>query len=276
MMYSKEVTIPGGGAESEQVLLALPNKRLERQQKITDLLNQLPDDPNDSKTKNRLLITFDEMIEEAEATDPDTGFYNKKGLAKEMYRLMDLANRSKTPLSILFIDGRQVKRINERVNYESGTRAILAMADAIEKSTRPSDIPARIIATDDTAATQQDVLSRPGGDEFVVLLYGTSDYGAAAVGHRIQSKLEELAPKQIPFYQDTFGEPFTVRVGIAQYDPSIDKSSAMLLSRADEAVKSAKSEHIPDVICVNRYDPKTKTGEIFVLHGSQMAFPNFK
>lgn len=275
MSYPENMSMPDSAAEMGLDLPPIPNKRLERRQIISELLGQLPDNPTDSEAKQRLIDTFDAMIEEAESTDPDTGFYNKKGLGAELPILMDLAQRSGKPLSILFIDGRKVKRINEEVDYDSGTRAILTMADAIRQSTRASDIPARIdISNPGNSNQQQNIPTRPGGDEFVVLLYGSDKYQATGVARRVQDRLTQLAPQQIPFYRNVFNDDFTVRVGIAEFNPEIDEDYNTFLGRADAAIQSAKTQDIPDVICVNDYHPESKTSEILVMKGPQIAFPN--
>lgn len=277
MAYSKECmgTIPGNGPEIPLEPQPVLSRKAEREKKTLKLLNEYRDSsPEDIATRNRIKAVFEAMFEQAEQTEPDTGFYNKKGLAAELPRLMDLAGRTGKPLSILFLDGYKVKRVNEQINYDAGTQVILTMANAISASTRKSDVQARINPEDITneSTPEEDLATRPGGDEFAVILFGSDQFQAAGVAERIQKKIAEIAPDEIPFYKDTFNEDFTVRAGLVQYDPSIDKDHTQFLRRADEALNAAKKEPVPGMICVSNYIPDSGVNEITPLKGLQMQF----
>ncbi len=271
-------TTPGTGPEtpSEQ---PPTSRKTERQQSILNLLEQYRNTPvEDTDTRSEIANAFEAMLEQAEQTDPDTEFYNKKGLAVELPRLMELATRSRKPLSILFLDGYKLKRVNEQINYDAGTQVILTMANAIKAVTRRSDVQARINPEDIDleSAPEEKVATRPGGDEFVVILFGSDQFQTAEIIERIQRKIAEIAPQEIPFYKSTFNEDFTVRAGLVQYNPDIDKNHTQFLRRADEALKAAKKEPIPSIICVSNYNPDSETNEITVLRGLQMQFSGLK
>lgn len=254
----------------------LPNKRAERRQIVTTLFEAYRNSaPEDQQLRDEFIWTAEDMIYQAEITDPDTEFYNKKGLAEELPRLMELAKRTGASLSILFFDGRRLKRVNEELSYEKGNLVIQTMAEAIKQTTRKSDLQARINPYEETTAQlqPQHIATRPGGDEFVVILFGSNQYLAVNVARRIQDRIQEISPELIPFYEEAFGEEFTARVGIAQYNPEIDKDYKALLNRVDQAVKLAKSQSIPDNICVNQYNPETKTSQILPMKGPQMILP---
>ncbi|GEM_PF-3847178 len=253
----------------------LPSKRVERRQAMTSLFETYRNSaPEDQNLRNEIILQAEDMIYQAEITDPDTEFYNKKGLAEELPRLMELANRTGESLSILFFDGRRLRRVNNELSFEKGDLVIQTIAEAIKQTTRKSDIQARINPYEETASQPQHIATRPGGDEFVIILFGTNQYLAVNIARRIQDRIQEISPELIPFYKKTFGEEFTARVGIAQYDPEIDKDYKTFLDRADQAVKLAKEQKIPDNICVNQYNPKTKTSEILPMKGSQMILPD--
>lgn len=278
MTYSKECmsTIPDSGPEKSPEQHPLLSRRAEREIRTSRLLDQYRDSsPEDTATRDKIKAVFEAMFEQAEQTEPDTGFYNKKGLAAELPRLIELAERTGKPLSILFLDGYKVKRVNEKINYDAGTQVILTMAHAISASTRKSDVQARInpedIASESTP--EEDLATRPGGDEFVVILFGSDQFQAAEVAERIQKKISEIAPDEIPFYKETFKEDFTVRAGLVQYDSSVDKNYIQFLRRADEALNAAKKEPIPGMICVSNYIPDSGVNKITSLKGLHMQFP---
>lgn len=252
----------------------LPEKRAERRQAVKTLLAAYRNSaPEDHQLRDNIELAVEDMIYQAEITDPDTGFYNKKGLSEELPRLMELAKRTGASLSLLFFDGRRLKRVNEELSFEKGNLVIQTMAEAIKQTTRKSDIPARINPYEETAKQPQHIATRPGGDEFVIILFDINQYQAVNVARRTQDRIQGISPKLIPFYEEAFGEEFTARVGIAQYDPEIDTDYKTFLDRADQAVKSAKVQRIPDNICVNQYDPETKTSKIIPMKGSQLILP---
>lgn len=274
MGYPERIHMNDGDIEKQEQAPTF-SRKTERLNVVSGLLEEYRNaSSEDTETRNRIIDHFEAMFEQAEQTEPDTGFYNKKGLAAELPRLMDLAGRSGKPLSILFLDGYKVKRVNEQINYDAGTQVILTMANAISASTRKSDVQARINPEDITTelTPEEDLATRPGGDEFVVILFGSDQFQAAAVAERIQKKIAEIAPKEIPFYRDTFNEDFTVRAGLVQYDPSVDKDYTQFLRRADEALNTAKKEPIPGMICVSNYIPDSGVNEITPLKGLQMQF----
>ena len=79
---------------------------------------------------------------------------------------------------MLFVDGTNIKAINDLINHERGDEAIKGLAQVLRDSLRPEDIIARV-----------------GGDEFIVLMSGenreapeqTSDQQIEAVEKRIAS-----------------------------------------------------------------------------------------
>lgn len=274
-MSYPEINMTEGPIEKEQELSPIPTKKAERRKRVAGLLEEYRGLPSeDIKGKEKIADLFEAMLEQAEQTDPDTEFYNKKGLAAELPRLMDLSIRSGKPLTIGFMDGYRLKRVNEKISYDAGTQVILTTANAIRASTRKSDVQVRINPDDITAESnpEEDIATRPGGDEFVVIFFGSNKFQAAEIVQRIQRKLSEIAPKEIPFYRATFGEDYTVRAGVVEYDPNIDKDSTRLLKRADECLNIAKKEPIPGMICIGNYNPETKVNEVISLKGLQMQF----
>ena len=262
-----EIKKPGESTE--------PSKEVERRKRLEELFETYRNSaPEDQQQRNIAVSTVEDMIYQAEITEPDTGFYNKKGLAEELPRLMALAEQTGIPLSILYFDGRRLKEVNNKLSFEKGDLVIDTMAKAIRQTTRKSDIQARINPYEETTELQpQHIATRPGGDEFVVILVGNDQYQAVSVARRIQDHIQEIAPQLIPFYQEAFGEEFTARVGIAQYDPAIDKDYKTFLDRGDQAIKLAKEQKIPDNICVNQYNPETKTSQILPMKGLQLILP---
>ena len=119
-------------------------------------------------------------------------------------------------IALLFIDVDNFKGINDRLGHEVGDHVLVAIADALSKLLRPTDLVARF-----------------GGDEFTVLLDPMPDLdGALEVAERIRGEVS--GPKLIAGHELTLA----VSVGVAT---SLDASDASeLLRHSDEAMYSAK------------------------------------
>src|SRR5581483_9322287 len=174
-----------------------------------------------------LLASFRQVrhVHEAAATDTLTGLYNRVFLDKTLGRLLASAKRNKHSLAILMIDLNHFKEANDRFGHPFGDQVLKATAQAMVSSIRDSDF-----------------IFRYGGDEFLIILPGTSSVGAKRVARKIKSKLDELSletPKGTTF------EDVGASIGIAAY-PEHAEVDSVLIKAADEAVYIAKDrrDHI--------------------------------
>lgn len=100
-----------------------------------------------------------------------TGLYNRAFFEEEIQRL----DRGRhLPLSLIFLDVDGLKEVNDSLGHEEGDRLLGEIAQVLRKSTRGGD-----------------VITRWGGDEFIVLLPQTTEDIAREVGKRIEKNCEE-------------------------------------------------------------------------------------
>jgi diguanylate cyclase (GGDEF)-like protein len=78
---------------------------------------------------------------------------------------------------------------------------------------------------------QEDLVARFGGEEFILMLPGTSDEEAVALGERIKQRWEEMALAE-------FSVRVTSSFGVSAYQPGDTVSG--LIDRADQALYEAK------------------------------------
>ncbi len=91
-------------------------------------------------------------------TDGLTGLLNRTGFIAAAARQRAMARRRGEPLALVIIDLDDFKRVNDRDGHAAGDRLLVELARAWTAFLRPGDL-----------------LARFGGDEFVLLIEGTSE-----------------------------------------------------------------------------------------------------
>jgi diguanylate cyclase (GGDEF)-like protein len=145
-------------------------------------------------------------LEELADTDELTGLPNRRGWNRELEIAISTAERRTAPLCVALIDLDRFKQINDDRGHQAGDRLLKEAASAWRSTLRPAD-----------------VLARPGGDEFTLVLPDCDLDRASTVLER----LREATPRE-----------HTCSVGVAQWDGG--EATEALVARADEALYSAK------------------------------------
>lgn len=135
------------------------------------------------------------------------------------------AQRYHMPLSCLFIDLDDFKKINDRFGHIVGDVVLRQVGGLIKKVLRKSDIAARY-----------------GGEEFAVLLPNASREGACELASRLLSMIRNL------FVQQLKGRQVTASIGVSSYQGDNMSAYENLLRLADEAMYAAKQTG-KDMMC---------------------------
>ena len=144
-------------------------------------------------------------------TDPGTGLANRRELVRSLNDML----YAKTPGVLLLLDLDHFKRVNDLHGHAAGDRLLLAVAEALEKSTPAGACCARM-----------------GGDEFATLFPSDSDSEAERVARTIQQHLAT------PVFVEGAQLQASASIGIARLDPRDDEEHA--LRRSDVALYAAK------------------------------------
>lgn len=153
-------------------------------------------------------------------TDAMTGSLNYRGFTEAGERLWQAARETDRPLSVLALDIDHFKRYNDLYGHAEGDSALRRFAGAVRSALLHAD----------------DVLARPGGEEFTVFLPDTTHTQALLVARRICQRVRDAdiahagSPKQ----------RLTVSVGVATLGPA-DEELEDVLKRADAALYRAKA-----------------------------------
>ena len=166
-------------------------------------------DVTDSRTKER-------QMESIAWSDPLTGVLNRRGFERDAaQRLSDSADDATGAL--LFIDLNDFKEINDHHGHVVGDQLLTIAAQRLRKALR-----------------SQDIIGRPGGDEFVALVPDVSSAVADKLAQRLTRALE--APYNIG--SETMS--CAASIGLALY-PTNANTLTGLLREADQAMYRAKA-----------------------------------
>ncbi len=143
------------------------------------------------------------------------------------------ARRYKKTAAIIYIGLDRFKRINDTLGYSVGDLLIKAVAERLTHFLRKSDFIARSVE-----GQTETVISRPGGDEFIVLTHDLNHaHSAARLARRL---LREISA---PYDLDGREIFITASMGIALY-PDDGKDVDALLLNAEKAMRHTKSKEI--------------------------------
>lgn len=179
---------------------------------------------------------------------------------------MEFSLKNNFPLTIVYLDGDDFKKINDRFSHDVGDVAIFALAQAIKDTTRDSDIQGRLQeegpVPEEATDGNEEGHARMGGDEFVLVLPGADIKQAVEIVlPRFRARFAEIAAADVPEYKRVFGIPITVSAGIAEYDPRIDTDPNIFINRADAALSVAKQQVQTNGTGISIYNPDSNRME---------------
>jgi diguanylate cyclase len=148
--------------------------------------------------------------------DQLTQLLNRRGLARAFDSEMARADRYGRPLCLAVLDVDDFKHLNDRLGHQAGDLALVHLARIVRRSIRPTD-----------------VISRYGGEEFVILLPETPLNDAVSVMTRVQRELT----KRI-FLHNNERVLITFSAGVAER--AFGENQEELIARADRALYHAK------------------------------------
>lgn len=160
----------------------------------------------------------DELMQLSEAVRIDqlTGVLNRRGLEEAFETEIARFNRGGSELCVALLDIDNFKQLNDTHGHQAGDIALKHLADVVKNSVRPTDI-----------------VTRLGGEEFVVLLPNTNLEEAVTAMTRLQRNLTKAY-----FMANNEKLLITFSAGVALYRK--DEEESNVLQRADLAMYKAK------------------------------------
>lgn len=154
-------------------------------------------------------------------TDPLTGCLNRRAFLQASQEMLTEAWASGQKLAVMMVDIDRFKAVNDQYGHPAGDTVINAVVAAILGCTREGN-----------------VVCRMGGEEFAVLLAGSSLSGAAKAAETLRAAVEQTVVTLEPV-ELGLALRVTVSVGVAMLMPG-DDTVFHGLQRADRALYLAK------------------------------------
>ena len=157
-----------------------------------------------------------EQVRSMAIRDGLTGLYNYRYFWELLHREVELARRYCHPLSLLFLDIDDFKKVNDTLGHQVGDMVLKALGAYLQATVR-----------------QTDLVCRYGGEEFVILLAETESQQARISAERLRQGICRITvdlPEQKLH--------FTVSIGVAELEPGMDGDD--LVKAADAALYRAK------------------------------------
>jgi diguanylate cyclase (GGDEF)-like protein len=146
--------------------------------------------------------------------DPLTQMLNRGALAGRASELAEQSAISGEPVALIVIDLDHFKQINDTFGHATGDAVLRDVAYMVRKELRAFDLAYRL-----------------GGEEFLIILPGSGEPGAALVAERLR---EAISVRPVA------GTPVTVSCGVAASAPGNAFDFDAVFARADYALYSAK------------------------------------
>jgi diguanylate cyclase (GGDEF)-like protein len=154
-------------------------------------------------------------LKETSFRDDVTGLYNRRFFSLRLEEEISRFRRFNHPVSVVLLDLDGFKNVNDEFGHAVGDETLREIAQILMKHSRGIN-----------------VVSRYGGDEFVILLVETSKAGARLYADRIRQVVATF-----PF---SHGKSITASFGVASLPDDEAANSEDLFRAADEALYAAK------------------------------------
>lgn len=159
-----------------------------------------------------------DLLKDQAIRDPLTNLFNRRYLNETLPRELHYALRQSLPLAILMIDIDYFKKVNDTYGHETGDDVLKNIGLILQEYFRKSDIPCRF-----------------GGEEFILVLPGTSLNTAIQKAEQLRQAVTNLRLS----FEDEIIKGLSISLGVASF-PEHGHSTNGLIGAADQALYRAK------------------------------------
>lgn len=165
---------------------------------------------------------YKNRMEEVSTTDELTGLHNRRYLQEALEAEISRARRYKTKVSCILFDLDFFKAVNDIYGYEWGDILLRNIAGKL-----------------DVTARKEDIVTRYGDEEFLLILPNTSEDNAFIFAERFRREIEKM--EFIPAGEEE-RHPITISGGISTYPcmENVTEDANTLIRYAEHALYNAK------------------------------------
>ena len=164
---------------------------------------------------------LEEKLASMALSDSLTGLANRRAFDQALQREWERTQREGSEISLLLLDIDHFKRFNDTYGHQAGDDCLSAIAAAVKKCVRSTDIAARY-----------------GGEEIAVILRPTSAADALLVAEKLRAEIEAL---RLPQGNGWVTASIGVATALARHGGTMRMPESLLLA-ADNALYQAKRE----------------------------------
>jgi len=171
--------------------------------------------------RTRELHEANEQLKQISTIDGLTNILNRRSFDELYEKTWKMSLREKQPLSVIILDIDHFKEYNDTYGHLVGDQILKTVAGILR----------------DAAQRPADLVARFGGEEFVVVLFNTTEDGAVRFAEGTRGKIENSV-----INYDGKHTSITASLGVATMVPHGDVRPAELIELADQAMYQAKKE----------------------------------
>jgi len=171
------------------------------------------------KTSDQIsLEKANKKLNELSRKDPLTGVSNRRGILEKIEYEKIRFERNKNTFCLVMGDIDHFKSVNDTYGHECGDYILIELVNTIISGLR-----------------KQDVVSRWGGEEFIILLPETQLTGGEVAAEKIRRK---IAQNKFVYQDKTI--PITITFGVSEF--ALDKTIEDCVKEADTALYKGKKQ----------------------------------
>jgi diguanylate cyclase (GGDEF)-like protein/PAS domain S-box-containing protein len=197
-------------------------------------------DITERKRAEDALVKSETMLREQSVRDHLTNVFNRRYMEETLERELLRAARNGHSLGIIMLDVDGFKQFNDTYGHAAGDAILRELSNLMLKHVRGEDIP-----------------SRYGGDEFIIILPDASQEATRERAELLRKHVETL---NIQFEGQTLGK-ITLSLGVATF-PNDGTTSTVLLKAVDVALYRAKQDGRNRVFVANNPPPRNTSIEL--------------
>lgn len=211
----------------KNINIELEQKVKERTMEIENKNKQLIEEKQKLDEANRKLMELNAHFDELSRTDPLTKLSNRRDLEEKFEFAIKKYSKKQTHFSLVMGDIDYFKTINDTFGHDCGDHVLVKVSKIFKENLR-----------------MKDVVSRYGGEEFVILLPGVDFNYSLSIIERLRAMIEN---EIFEFNNKVFH--ITMSFGLLNFSDNLSFSEC--ISIADKALYKAKAKGRNSIVSVN-------------------------